>query len=142
MLGGTHWWDTRRDPLASYSGGILGILGGIHWLAALVGYLAGSTCKLLWRDARRDPLASHSGILGGMLGGIHWRAANKKNGGIYWRAWPAALAGRSGGPLWRDTGVHWQAALAGYLAGSTGEQLWRDTGWGRGVEASQTRVPT
>ena len=58
ILGGIHWpaalagysgdWrDTRRDPLASSSGGILGRI-------------------LLWRDTRRDPLASCSGrILGG-----------------------------------------------------------------------------
>ena len=106
--------DTRRDPLVSRSGGILGqdplasrsggIFGGIHWRAALAGYSAGSTGEQLWRDTGRDPLASSSG---GILGGIHWRAA-----------------------------------LAGYSAGSTGELLWRDTGWGRGVEASQTRIPT
>ena len=84
--GGIHWrmlasrsrdtgellWDTRRDtrrdPLARCSGGIL---GGI---------------QLIWRDTRQDPLASSSGILsgiggirpltsyssGGILGGIHW----------------------------------------------------------------------
>ena len=206
--------DTWRDPLASYSG----ILGGIHWRAALVGYSAGSTHKLLWRDARRDALASYSGILSGILGGIHWRAAlvgysagstgqllwrdtrrdplasrcGGKLGRIYWRAalagysagstgeqlWrdtgrdPPALAGYSAGstgePLWRDTrpdllasrsgdtrrdpqasrsggilgGIHWRAALAGDWAGFAGALLWRDTGWGRGVEASQTRIPT
>ena len=90
ILGGIHWratwlwWDTRRDSLASYAGGILGwihwratlgysagysagssgLLGGIHWRAALAGYSAG-------------PLASRSsGILScsngiGILGGIH-----------------------------------------------------------------------
>ena len=92
-------WDTQRDtcriPLAGCCGGIL---GGIHWRAALAGYLAGSTGEPLWRDAgrgpvrrdtRRDPLVSRSG---GILGGIHWRAA------------------------------------LGYSAGSTGKQLWRDTG--------------
>ena len=56
------WWDTRRDPLASYSGGIL---GGIHWRATL-GYSAG------YSAGSRDPLTSRSG---GILGGIHWRAA-------------------------------------------------------------------
>ena len=89
ILGGIHWratlagysagstgellWDTqrdtRRDPLAGCSGGILGV---IHWLA---GYSAGPTGELLWdfqRDARRDPLASRSG---GILGGTHWRAS-------------------------------------------------------------------
>ena len=34
--------DTRRDTLASYSEILNGILGGIHWRAALVIYLAGS----------------------------------------------------------------------------------------------------
>ena len=110
------WRDTRRDPLASYyySGALSGILGGIHWRAALAGYSAGSTGEALagysagftgeplWQDTRRDSLASSSG---GILGGIHW-----------------------------------QAALAGYLAESTGELLWRDTGWGRGVEASHSNI--
>ena len=92
--------DTRRDPLASYSGILSrmlggccgGILGGIHWRATLAGYSAGSTGELLLdtqRDTRRDPLASRSG---GILAGAHWRAA-----------------------------------LAGYWAGSTGEPLWWDT---------------
>ena len=44
-------WDTqpgtRRDPLAGCSGGIL---GGIHWRAALAGYWAGPTGEQLWRD--------------------------------------------------------------------------------------------
>ena len=34
--------DTRRDPLASCSGGIL---GGIHWRAALAGYWVGALCR-------------------------------------------------------------------------------------------------
>ena len=157
------WRDTRRDPLAalagysagstSCSGGILGgihwpaaLAGGdagywagstgepaggrIHWPAALAGYSAGSTGEQLWRDTRWDPLASCSGWRGcGILGGIHWRAGG----------WPDPLASRSGGIL---GGIHWRAALAGYSAGSTGELLWRDTGWGCGVEASQTRIPT
>ena len=71
------WRDTGSDPL-SCSGGIL---GGIHYRAALTGYCAGSTGEPLWRDTRqdpgeqllagywRDPLASCSV---GMLGGIHW----------------------------------------------------------------------
>ena len=129
------WRDTRRDPLATlgysaeYSAGSLassfgGILGGIHW-----------------RAARRDPL--------------HWRAALAG----YWRDQQlvgysalAGSAGSTGEQLWRDPlasrsggilgGIHWRAALAGYSAGSTGELLWRDTGWGHGVEASQTRIPT
>ena len=37
------WQDTRRDPLASCSGGIL-ILGGIHW-RALAGYWVGAWCR-------------------------------------------------------------------------------------------------
>ena len=96
----------------SHSGGIL---GGIHWRAALAGYSAGSTGEPLWRDTRRDPLASCSG---GILGGIHWRAALAG----YW-------AGSTGEQLWRATrrdpcsggilgGIHWQAALAGYWVGA------------------------
>ena len=81
------WRDTRRDPLASSSGGIL---GGIHWPAALAGYSAG-------------------------LGGIHWREAGYSAGSTgeqLWRDtgrdhWRAALAGYSAGStgelLWRDT---------------------------------------
>ena len=143
------WRDTRRDPPASRSGGIL---GGMHRRAALAGYSAGSTRQLLWRDTRRDPPASCSGgisadstgkllwrdigrdplasCFGGILGGIHRRAALAGNS-----------AGSTGKQLWRDTrrdppascsggilgGIHWQAALAGYSAGSTGELLWRDT---------------
>ena len=81
-------WDTRRDPLASRSG----ILGGIHWRAALAGYWAGSTGEQLWRDTQRRS--------GGVLGGIHWRAA---------------LAEMLGGIL---SGIHWRAALAGYWVGA------------------------
>ena len=106
------WWDTRRDPLASYwRAGLVGysrrhplagcsgeILGGVHWRAALAGYSAGSTGEPLWRDTWRDPLASSGAILGGR-----------------------------------------RAGLAGYSAGSTGELLWRDTG--RAV-VWQTRIPT
>ena len=36
------WRDTRRDPLASCSGRIL---GGIHWRAALAGYWVGAWCR-------------------------------------------------------------------------------------------------
>ena len=100
--GGLLWWDTRRDPLASYSGGIL---GGIHWRA------------------------SYSGILSGLLGGIHWRAFSGRIGELLRRdtRWD-----RAGKLLWDAQrvilgGIHWQAALAGYSAGSTGEPLWRDT---------------
>ena len=103
--------DTRRDPLAGCSGGIL---GG----ATLAGYSAdellwdtqraGSTGWLLWRDTRRDPLA------GGILGGIHWRATLGYS----------ARYSCSGG-------IHWRAALAGYSAGSTGEQLQRENIYGR-----------
>ena len=111
--------DTRRDAVASYSGILSGMLGRIHWCAALVEHSAGSTGEPLWRDTRRGPLASRSG---GILGGIHWRAASRSGGilgGIHWRA-----ASRSGGIL---GGIHWRAALAGYWAGSTGQLLWRDT---------------
>ena len=82
---GGHWRDllaNTGEPLRLDTGRILGrihrqgilsgILGGIYWRAALVGYSAGSTGKVLWRDTQRDPLASYSGILsGGILGGIH-----------------------------------------------------------------------
>ena len=86
--GGLLWWVSRRDPLASRSGGILlggihrparrdalasrsgGILGGIHWQAALAGYSAGSTGEQLWRK---------------ILGGIHWQG--------YWvGAWCRSIA--------------------------------------------------
>ena len=143
--------DTRQDPPArdtqrDYFGILSRMLGGIHWRAALVGYLAGSTGELLWRDTSRDPLVSYTGGLlwwdtrrdplasrsGGILGGIHWRATGEQ-------LW----AGSTGEQLWRILGgIHWRAALAGYSAGSTGELLLQDTGWGRGVEASQTRIPT
>ena len=137
--GGLLWWDTGsgtplwrdtwRDPLASRSTGEQlwhsgGILGGIHWRAAL----AGSTGEPLWRDTQRDPLASRSG---GILSGIHSRAALAGH-------WDPLMSSSGGIP----GGIHWRAALAGYSAGSSGELLWRDTGWGRGVEASQTRIPT
>ena len=65
-----------------------GVLGGIHWRAALAGYWAGPTGQL-----RRDPLASRSG---GTLGGIHWQAALAG----YW-------AGSTGQLLWRIlSGIH------------------------------------
>ena len=87
------WRDTRRDPLAALAGYLAGftgerqsgILGGIHWRAALAGYWAGSTGEQLWRDARRDPLASCSGG----LGGIHWRAALA---GYWVGAWCRSIA--------------------------------------------------
>ena len=136
--------QTRRDPLASYSGILSGILGGIHWRAALVGYSAGSTGEPLWRG-RRDALASCSG---GILGGIHWRAALAGysagfTGELLWRY----SAGSTGEQLWRDTrrdslascsGDTQQDPLAscsgGILGGIPGELLWRDTGWGRGFQ--------
>ena len=124
--------DTRRDPLAG------GMLGGIHWRAALAGYSAGSTGGivwrdtgwatggLLWRDTGRDPLADHSG---GILGGIHWRTTLAG----YWAGCTGG-ADHSGGML---GGIHWRTPLAGYWAGSTGGPLWRDTGqnplWQEGV---------
>ena len=99
--------DTWRDPLASYSGILSGMLGGIHWRAALAGCSARSTGEPLWRYARQDPPASRSG---GILGGIHWRAALAG----YW-------AGSTGEQLWRDTRRDplWRAAaLAGYWVGA------------------------
>ena len=123
------WRDTRRDPLASRSGEIL---GGIHWRAALAGYSAGSTGEQLCQDTGRDPLAS-------CPNGIHWYSAGSTGEPLWRDTQQDPLASRSGGIL---GGIHWRAALAGYSAGSTGELLWRDTGWGRGVEASQTRIST
>ena len=96
------WLDTRRDPLASRSGGIL---GGIHWRAALAGYSAASTGEQLWRPAA---LAGYSA---GSTGEPLWRDARRD-----------PLASRSGRIL---GGIHWRAALAGYSAGSTGELPWR-----------------
>ena len=142
-LGRIHLWRaTRRDPLASRSGGIL---GGINWRAALAGYSAKSTGEPLWRNTRRDPLASCSG---GILGGIHWQAAlagysagstgEPLLGGIHRRAATRRdrlashpLASSSGGIL---GGIHLRAASAGYWAGSTGEQLWRDSAGSTGEQ--------
>ena len=132
-IGGIYWraalagysaGSTRRDPLASSSGGII---TGIHWPAALAGYSAGSIGEPLWRDTRRDPLESRSGRI---LGGIHWGAALAEYSAgstveLLWRDTRRdPLASRSGGIL---GGIHWKAALAGYSAGSTGEPLWPDT---------------
>ena len=144
--------------VGEYSGILSRILGGIHWRVALMGYSAGSTGELLW--PRRDPLTSSSG-------GINWRAAlagysaGSTGEQLLRDTGRDPLSSCSGGiltgePLWRNTrrdpltsrfggilgGIHWRAALAEHSAGSTGELLWRDTGWGRGVEASQTHIPT
>ena len=83
--------NTWRDPLASYSGIISGLLGGIHWRAVLVEYSAGSSYS-----TQRDPLASYP--LAGCSGGIHWRATLA-----------GYLAGSTGELLWdtqRDTRRH------------------------------------
>ena len=114
--------DTRRDPLAG------GMLGGIHWRAALAGYSAGSTGGIVWRDTGSLPDS-----FGGILDGIHWRNC-------------LAGCGSTAGLLWRDTGrdplaelfggilggIHWRTPLAGCWAGSTGGIVWRDTGWATG----------
>ena len=134
------WWETWRDPLASYSRILSGILGGMRRRAALVGYsagshwraaLAGSTGEPLWRDTHwRAALAGH---WAGSTGQLLWWDTRRDPltsysggilGGMYWRA----TLGYSLGYLARSTVIHWQAALAGYSAGLTGEQLWRDTG--------------
>ena len=62
-IGALLWWDTRRDPLPSYSAGILGVQRDRRDSAASRsdGMLGGT----------HDPLASS----GGILGGTHWRAA-------------------------------------------------------------------
>ena len=85
-------------------GGIGGILGGIHWRAALAGYWAGSTGQLLWRDTRRDPPASSSGYWAGSTGEQLWRDTRQD-----------PLASCSGGIL---SGIDWRAALAGYWVGA------------------------
>ena len=128
--------DTRRDPLAG------GMLGGIHWRAALAGYSAGSTGErihlpaalagysagstggIVWRDT--GPLPDS---FGGILDGIHWRnclAGYGSTAGFFW--WDIgrdSLAELFGGIL---GGIHWRTPLAGYWAGSTGGIVWRDTG--------------
>ena len=84
LAGSTARRDPRRAALAGYSAGSTarwdppasrfgGILGRIHWRAALARY---------WRD----PLASCSG---GILGGIHWRAALA---GYWVGAWCRSIA--------------------------------------------------
>ena len=111
--------DTRRDPLASYSGGIL---GGIRWRATLqysAGYSTGST-GLLWWDTRRDPLASCSdGITGELLCGILSGIGGEP---LWWDTQWDRLASCSGGIL---DGIHWRAGLEGYWAGCTGRMHWR-----------------
>ena len=92
--GGLLWWDTWRDPVTC-CGILSGILGGIHWRAAL----------------GRDPLASYSGrILGGILGGIQLAS---RSGGT--RRDPLASSysvGSTGEQIWRDN-AGYSAALAG-----------------------------
>ena len=116
-------WDTQRDtwrdPLAG------GMLGGIHWRAALAGYSAGSTGEWIHLPAA---LAGYSaGSTGGIL--VHCRTPlagywTGSTGGIVWRD-TGPLPDSSGGIL---DGIHWQNCLAGYWAGSTGRLLWQDTG--------------
>ena len=65
---------------------------------------------------------------------------------------PSALLDiKTGELLWHALAGYWRDPLANTgepfrlntgRTGSTGELLWRDTGWGRGVVASQTRIPT
>ena len=107
-----YWPDTRqdprRDPLASYSGGML---GGIHWRATLAGHTP-----------------SYSGLLSGILDGIHWGCSGGTLGGNHWRATLAGCsAGSTGGLLWWDTR---RDPLASYSGGTYPDQLWatqRDT---------------
>ena len=115
--GGLLWWVlggihrlAGYSLLVSYAEILSGILGAIHWRAALVGYSAGSIGELLWRGT-------------GILGGIHWAGSTGQLLLRDTRRDP--LASSAGGIL---GGIHWRAALAGYSAGSTGELLWRDTG--------------
>ena len=124
-----YWPDTCQDPRArgtqqdTWRHPLLWDAQQVHWQATLAGYSAGATSYSGSEgDTWRDPLA---GCSGGILGGIHWLAGNS--------------AGSTGKLLW-DT--QRDAALVKYSAGSAGELLWQDTGWGRGVEASQTRIPT
>ena len=113
-------WDTRRDPLASYSGILSGgLVGQPLWrdtrrdpLASRSGGIL--TGKQLWRDTGRDPLASCRGILGGIhsqatlagysagsTGELLWEYSAGSTGGLLW--WDTLrdpLASRSGGILW------------------------------------------
>ena len=96
-----------------------GILGGIHWRAALVGYSAGSAGysarsngEPLWRDTWWDPLSGSRRVsrqqsgspvdpaeyparaaghpaLTGILGGLHWRTALA---GYWVEAWCRSIA--------------------------------------------------
>ena len=63
------WRDTRRDPLASSSGGILGGIHWpadtrIHWRAALAGYWVGAWCRSI-ANADSNIKSSNSFLLGG-----------------------------------------------------------------------------
>ena len=124
------WRDTWRDPLASYSGMLSMIFGGIRCQAAPVGYLAGSTDELLlggsigellwwdtrrdpWHKIRRNPLASYSRILSRILGGIRCHAALV-----------GYLAG-STDELRRDA-LAGSGGSAGCSAGSAARLLWWD----------------
>ena len=83
---GLLWWETRRDPLASYSGILSGMLCGIHWRPALVGYSA----------TRRDPLASRSGGIptGGRaaLAGYSAGSTGELNTGYWVGVWCRSIA--------------------------------------------------
>ena len=114
--------DTRRDPLASRSGKIL---GRIHWRAALAGYSAGSTGEPLWRDTQQDPLPSSSG---GILGGIEQLGRDTRRD---------PLASRSVGKL---GGIHWRAALAGFWAGAWCRSI-APVGWGRILSREPGKSP-
>ena len=123
-------WDTWRDPLASWMqrdtrpDPLAGCFGRIHWRATLAGCSPGSTGELF------------CGMPGGILATLGYSAGYSagsialasSSGRDPQLAACSALAASTNEPLWRDTWIFGR------------KLLWRDTGWGRGVEASQTRI--
>ena len=103
-----------RDPLAN-TGELLRLDAG-----RILGKIhrQGILSEFTQRDTWRDPLA---GCSGGILCGIQLLLRDTRRDPL------ASCSAILGGIL---GGIHLQAALLG------------DTGWGRGVEASQTRNPT
>ena len=102
ILGGIHWRDTRRDPLASCSGGIL---GGIHWRAALAGYWVGAWCRSI-ANANSNIKSNNSFLSGGEKTNTHTHTQ------ICARRYPPCAAlGQS--PPAADVALHARRAPAG-----------------------------
>ena len=144
ILSGIHWrdtwrdplaccsWCTRRDPLASYSGGTLPIhcRATLAYSTGILGYSAGSTSEPLWQDTWRDRQAALARYSPGSTGGLLWllwRDTRRNPTLAYSTGMLGYSAGSTGEPLWQDTWRDRRAALAGYSAGSTGGLLWWDT---------------